>query len=565
MHRGLATRARVAAHAGSSGPAGAVVIIWHRTDLRVDDNPVLCRARDLIKRGQASSVLPVYVLDPRNFRTTAWGSPKIGKFRAKFLLESICCLKQELRSLGSDLLVQVGHPENCIADLARRLGAKLVLTEQQIAAEECRDDDRVRVGLRDGPAELSCTVANSLYSVADVPFARGMQDLPDVFTKFRVKCEDQCEVRAPQSPPANGSLPLPVAAAEVLGADMHFTPSWADLPGDGLGDEPSDHPQSAFTVKGGAKSAMSRLQHYLWETDTVARYFDIRNGMVGTEYSTKLSASLAFGCISARRIYEEIRRYEEERKKNKSTYWVIFELLWRDFFRCFAMKHGSKVFQLGGTAGLRKPWYQDTAALERWKTGQTGWPLVDANMRELMETGWMSNRGRQNVASYLALDLGIDWRAGADHFESLLVDYDVTSNWGNWVSAAGLTGGRINKFNISKQAKDYDAKGDYVRLWCAELRKLRGGSAHEPWKHGGAPGYPKRLTADALQHSKKVMAAPAAVPKGGRGGRGGAKKGKDQEAATKPGRRRPQLWTTKLQKRNRSERASPAAGTEKRG
>jgi deoxyribodipyrimidine photo-lyase len=117
-------------------------------------------------------------------------------------------------------------------------------------------------------------------------------------------------------------------------------------------------------------------------------------------------------------------------------------------------------------------WREDEEALTRWKQGNTGMPLVDANMRELAATGWMSNRGRQNVASYLILDLGIDWRRGADHFESLLLDYDTASNWGNWVAAAGLTGGRVNKFNITKQSRDYDASGDYLRAWLPELAQV---------------------------------------------------------------------------------------------
>jgi deoxyribodipyrimidine photo-lyase len=116
-----------------------------------------------------------------------------------------------------------------------------------------------------------------------------------------------------------------------------------------------------------------------------------------------------------------------------------------------------------------------------WKEGRTGLPLVDANMRELAATGFMSNRGRQNVASYLILDLGIDWRRGASWFEYLLLDHDVTSNFGNWVSAAGLTGGRINKFNITKQSKDYDADGRYVKHWLPELEKVPPAYLHEPW------------------------------------------------------------------------------------
>jgi hypothetical protein len=118
--------------------------------------------------------------------------------------------------------------------------------------------------------------------------------------------------------------------------------------------------------------------------------------------------------------------------------------------RFYAAKQGNRIFHAGGPAGLRLPWSSDPELWERWASGRTGMPLVDANMRELQQTGWMSNRGRQNVASYLALDLGVDWRRGADLFEHLLLDYDPASNWGNWVAAAGLTGGRVNHFNITK-------------------------------------------------------------------------------------------------------------------
>ena len=120
--------------------------------------------------------------------------------------------------------------------------------------------------------------------------------------------------------------------------------------------------------------------------------------------------------------------------------------------------------------------------LQRWKDGLTGVPLVDANMRELAATGFMSNRGRQNVASYLALDLALDWRTGADHFESLLIDSEVCANWGNWVAAAGLTGGRVNRFNIVKQSNDYDPKGEYIRHWIPELAQVPAPFVHEPWK-----------------------------------------------------------------------------------
>merc|ERR1719362_2537223 len=131
-----------------------------------------------------------------------------------------------------------------------------------------------------------------------------------------------------------------------------------------------------------------------------------------------------------------------------------------------ASSQGNKIFLRGGVVGDRTPWRGSRAALQKWKDGRTGDPLVDANMRELKATGFMSNRGRQNVASYLIFDLGVDWRYGAAHFEEHLLDYDPCSNWGNWVAAAGLTGQRLNRFNTKKQLNDYDPRRKYVKHWA---------------------------------------------------------------------------------------------------
>jgi deoxyribodipyrimidine photo-lyase len=133
---------------------------------------------------------------------------------------------------------------------------------------------------------------------------------------------------------------------------------------------------------------------------------------------------------------------------------------------------------------MRIAWKEDWQRFELWRSGMTGFPLVDANMRELAATGFMSNRGRQNVASFLTKNLGIDWRMGAEYFESMLIDYDVCSNWGNWNYTAGVGNDArgFRFFNITKQAKDYDAKGNYVKHWCPELVTLPVSKVHEPWK-----------------------------------------------------------------------------------
>jgi deoxyribodipyrimidine photo-lyase len=161
---------------------------------------------------------------------------------------------------------------------------------------------------------------------------------------------------------------------------------------------------------------------------------------------------------------------------------LVFELLWRDYWKFFALKHGTSIFFPGGTIGSTKEWKHFEKNLQAWIDGRTGFPLVDANMRELAATGFMSNRGRQNVCSFLTLELNQDWRYGAEYFESVLLDHDVYSNYGNWCAGAGMTGGRLNRFNIVKQSKDYDQHGDYVRRWLPELKDVPTQFAHEPWK-----------------------------------------------------------------------------------
>jgi deoxyribodipyrimidine photo-lyase len=194
--------------------------------------------------------------------------------------------------------------------------------------------------------------------------------------------------------------------------------------------------------------------------------------MIGADYSSKFSVWLALGSLSPREIYFELKKYEAQFGSNDSTYWLVFELLWRDYFRFMMKKHHFKFFQQNGiqSKGITINRH-NILALQSWIDGQTGVDFVDANMIELKLTGFMSNRGRQNVASYLCNDLKLDWRYGAAYFEQQLIDYDVCSNWGNWAYLAGVGNDpRGNRyFNIEKQAQDYDKDKDYRKLWLADF------------------------------------------------------------------------------------------------
>jgi deoxyribodipyrimidine photo-lyase len=230
------------------------------------------------------------------------------------------------------------------------------------------------------------------------------------------------------------------------------------------------HPNSAFPFKGGSEQAKRRLDHYFWDTNKLSYYKQTRNELLGINYSSKLSAWLANGSISPRQIYWEIMDYENEVKKNQSTYWLIFELIWRDYFKYIALKHQDAIFHLGGILNKDYHWYTSDAKVKSWIEGTTREPFVNANMIELNKTGWMSNRGRQNVASYFTKDLLLDWRIGAAYFESQLIDYDVHSNYGNWMYVAGVGNDpRDRKFNVRFQAERYDEGGKFQRLWNQKI------------------------------------------------------------------------------------------------
>lgn len=469
-------------------------LAWLRNDLRVHDSPVLHLVAERAKK-RGSRVLPVYVLDPRHFRKTRYGTLKTGPVRALFLLQSVLALKQRLRRLGSDLLIRVGKPEDVLPPLLPQGSA--LCTQEEVTSEELRTDAQVRGALASGVAWEYCW-GSTLFHKDDLPFKRSLADMPDVYTQFKNKVDPELACKANEVPPSfndapkptsnmkvrpclpdleSGSLPLPAGGVEGL----DFQPAWKDLPYSEPVDQPAHNPDGVLDFQGGEDAGLERLNYYFHHTNLVSSYFDTRNEMLGGDYSTKFAPWLANGCLSPRKVFASLRELEATRCANKSTYWVLFALGARDFFRFIAAKHGDAVFREGGVLGKSQKWTGGDEAFELWAHGKTGYPYVDANMRELLATGFMSNRGRQNVASFLIFDLGVDWRRGADWFESYLIDYDVTANWCNWMFAAGLTGGRINRFNVLRQGKNYDPDGAYVRHWVPELRGLTDGTIHQPW------------------------------------------------------------------------------------
>ena len=440
-------------------------IVWFRNDLRLHDNEALL---DAIQ--SAGEIIPTYIFDPRVFAgKTKFGFPKTGKYRTKFIIESVLDLKLRLQNLGSDLYVRVGEPEEELLKLASEVKSSWVFCNRERTQEEVDVQDALENSLWAIGQEIRYSRGKMLFYTSDLPFP--VTQTPDIFTQFRKEVEKFIPVREP--------LPAPSEKFNSLGVQVDF----GDIPSlSEFGHEDFDtNDKGGFAWKGGESEALAQLKYYLWDKDLIADYKETRNGLLGRDFSSKFSPWLAQGCLSPKTIYSELKKYEKERTSNKSTYWMFFELMWRDFFRLTGKKFGNAIFQETGTKDdAATPWKEDQALFEKWSSGNTGIPFIDANMRELNATGFMSNRGRQNVASFLVKDLKLNWLLGAEYFESLLIDYDPCSNYGNWnyIAGVGSDPREDRYFNVITQGKRYDAQGEHIKYWLPELKNVPGEYVH---------------------------------------------------------------------------------------
>lgn len=440
------------------------ILYWVRKDLRIHDNLCLQWASR-----QPCEILIVYTYPKELLRSE--------KFRQQFQAESLQDFWGQLSKLGLRFHAIKQPAEMLIPDLVKRFEIDELIFQNEISPEEIETQDAVLQKIESTKCQAKSFWQSSLILKKDLPFP--FERFPNGFSEFRKKVEYQLTIQPP------------------------VQTNWENLKQlnvDGLEKALIEKLNIKNLFLGGETEALKRLHHYLWKSDAIANYKETRNGMILLDDSSKFSPWLANGCLSPRMIYQELTKYESERTQNESTYWMFFELLWRDYFKFYVHKYEASVFRLSGIGKKKSRKLLEAEELRRfeiWTDGRTGYPLVDACLRELKQTGWMSNRGRQNAASFLAKTLDVDWRWGAQHFEKYLLDYDVESNWGNWNYVAGVgTDPRDRSFNVIKQSYDYDPSGDYIRLWIPELSNFQGAEILEPWAHNSKfqkSGYPERM------------------------------------------------------------------------
>ena len=433
-------------------------IMWFRRDLRIGDNPALLAA---IEAGD--EIVPVFILDKKLIEIT-------GSKRLAYLAQSLHSLDE---SLGNSLHVMVGDQVEVLNDLMKRYGATSVHISTEFEPYGAARDVRVEA------AGIPLVRTGSPYAVAPGRVLKPSDATPyKVYTPFyRAWC-----VHGWRKP---AETPKKINAVKPLESDRNF-PEW-------------QMPTDASVTIAGEKAALTRWK--LFQKSGLDSYDEGRN-LAGIDGTSKLSAHLKWGEIHPRTLLAELgdsKAHDTFRK----------EIAWREFYAdvLFNNPHTDKDYYSAKFAEMR--YDMPDANFDAWKQGKTGFPFVDAAMRQLIKEGWMHNRTRMVVASFLVKDLHLEWQLGAEFFEHHLVDFDVASNahgW-QWTAGSGTDASPYYRvFNPIEQGKRFDENGDYIRKYVPELAHLSAAEIHEPWLFldGYSKGYPERIVDHAVERLESL-------------------------------------------------------------
>lgn len=438
------------------------VAFWFTDDLRLHDNFALNWACH-----HYTSIAFIYVINPHDLNPNNYQHKAVGTHRLRFIYQSLCNLEQQLNALGHQLIILEGQPANEICRFVAEQHLDAVVCSKPIGWYEQRTWQVIEANL----PKVHCftTWNHTLFKPEQLALT---PPLLNSFSTFRKHIEQNNLTVQPvsylpdrlpqpiQKLPSQGltSLTLETLAKKYLVPNSPQTPF-----------PKKPFPKTSF--QGGEQAAMTHLSNY-FSSSAPSSYKVTRNQLDGFNSSTKFSPFLALGNLSPRYIWQQLKAYEAQQGANDSTYWIGFELLWREYFQWSALQQQVRLFSFQGQAKHKPKTSYYSTRFKKWCNGETPYPLVNACMKELNATGFMSNRGRQIVASCLVNELSVDWRYGAAYFQQQLIDYDVASNWGNWQYIAGVgkdpRGGR--HFNLDKQTQEYDPQRRYIQHWQCDTK-----------------------------------------------------------------------------------------------
>ncbi len=441
-------------------------IVWFRLDLRLRDNISLSDALQ-----SCDQVIPVYIFDERLYtRSSNYGFRRIGIHRAEFLLESVLDLRKSLQKAGADLIIRYGKPEEIIFELARMHQTTAVFCNKERTAEEVEVQDKLELKLWSIGQEIRYSRGKMLYHTGDLPFP--VNHTPDTYASFYREVGKIIPIR----PVIVAPVSIPMYPGKI---EPGVLPDLQTLRFQKSGNKDHD-----FIFKGGETIGYQKIDEFI--RDNLKSETNNRNWEeMQNNQATHLGPYISAGCISVRSLYNALDEYSDHAKYKKRVKCLIHGLIRRDFYRLMTKKYKNEVFHKTGIS--RKPSLKlndNLELFEIWKDGKTGIPLLDAFMRELRKTGYLSPEGRFFVASFLVDELKVNWQIGAEYFESVLVDYDPSSNWVNWnhVGGVSLDSKEDRYCNIVTRAKKIDPHGDFIREWVPELANIQNSSVHEPFK-----------------------------------------------------------------------------------
>ncbi len=448
----------------------SATVWWVRRDLRLADQPALLAAA--AESGPRGAVVPLFVLDP-----PLWAAA--GAARRTRLAASLRALDADLQArYAVRLVVRHGSPTAVVPALAREVGADTVHVTAESTPYGRRRDAAVRAALESDPRGRRALVASgTAYAIGPGTLLTGGGTPYRVFTPF---------ARAWRAHGAPGPAPMPTRLAGL-----------ADVPSDGIPETPGAE------APVGEAAALARWRDFL--DGGLADYADHRD-RPDLDGTSRLSEALKFGEVHPRTLLAHLARSPAAGSPGAHTY--VTELAWREFYADVLWHHPESAWaDLRPMPGMT--YDEPGAGFQVWQSGRTGFPFVDAGMRQLAATGWMHNRVRMVTASFLVKDLHVWWPHGARHFLGLLRDGDLASNSHGWQWCAGTgtdAAPYFRVFNPVGQGLRFDPDGAYVRRWVPELAHLPGAAAHEPWRHplGYAAGYPTRILDHAAEREEAL-------------------------------------------------------------
>lgn len=440
----------------------ARTIVWLRRDLRLDDNVAVAAAGALSRE-----IVLAFVVDPELLASERIGAPIVQTF-----FEALGALRERLRECGSDLAILQGDPARELASFAARLNADAVFYNEDYEPGAIARDRRVETSLSDAGVAVHAHLDHVCLGAQDVRTGEGAPYR--VFTAYERRWRDQYSF-APV---------LPVDTRDALSRLMHRDEIGTTRPvptPEEFGFVPSrSYPRC------NERLARSMLDAFLDDEGTVDRYRELRD-RPACDATSHLSVHLRAGTIGIRTCFERAFRVATDPSRRASAQKWISELIWREFFQTILRSFPLVVTRAFVEDGDRIPWENDEALFAAWCEARTGYPIVDAAMRQLNETGWMHNRLRMIVSSFLTKDLLIDWRWGERYFETHLADADLAQNNGGWQWAASTgvdAAPYFRIFNPVLQSEKFDPDGAFIRRMIPELSDAPGRAVHAPWKFG---------------------------------------------------------------------------------